>query len=526
MKRYHLGVLAATVVGGVLRVLSTGNGTLWRDEAMLVFVTRIPTIGGMLDFLHHHEWHTPLFYLLVRGWAAIAGPSEAALAAVPLAAAVALIPVVYLVGARAFSPAAGAIAAWIVAIHPVLVFHSPQLRPYSVFALFALGSCCFLWRLADGAGRRAWAAYVILTLGMLYTHNWGWLILGCQGLLGLAVTAIPYTRPARRDVLRIAGAWIAIGIGYLPWLPAFLAQLEHAGHSPAARAGLLQGLNQVTDYAIGSPQRRLALVLALGLIGAILLRPRAARDASGGPSGMRAFALIAPVFLLVGVLGAAMASRTNVLVPQAISSLVPFAALLLGHGLVVLARDWHPALAATGAGVALGLLGSSATRHATWVKSNAADLAAAVTARARPDDVVVIAPEWIASSFNYYFTAPNRQIVFPSLRRIEMPEWNSPFGRISDPAALAAARDTISAIHARGGRIWLIEESRWAERDVPDVELLSDPAYAKFGGADLIRAAQVRRHLETLYGPPDTLAVPPDPRRGREILRARLFSGR
>ena len=127
-----------------------------------------------------------------------------------------------------------------------------------------------------------------------------------------------------------------------------------------------------------------------------------------------------------------------------------------------------PGQSAAAAKTALGLLGSSATRHATWVKSNAAGLAAAVTARARPDDVVVIAPEWIASSFNYYFTAPNRQIVFPSLRRIEMPEWNSPFGRISDPAALAAARDTISAIHARGGRIWLIEESRWAERDVPD----------------------------------------------------------
>ena len=525
MKRYRLAVLAATVVGLVLRVLSTGNGTLWRDEAMLVFVTRIPTIGGMLDFLHHHEWHTPLFYLLVRGWGAIAGPSEAALAVVPMAAAVALIPVVYLVGARAFSPAAGAIAAWIVAIHPVLVFHSPQLRPYSLFALLALGSCTFLWRLADGAGRRAWVAYVVLTLGMLYTHNWGWLILGCQGLLGLAVTAVPYTRPARRDVMRIIGAWVAIGIGYLPWLPAFLAQLEHAGHSPA-QPGLLRSLYQVTDYAIGSPQRRLALLLALGLIGAVLLRSRSSRDASGGPSSMRAFALIAPVFLLVGVFGAVMASRTDVLVPQAISSLVPFAALLLGHGLVVLARNWHPALAATGAGVALGLLGSSATRHATWVKSNAAELAAAVASQARPDDVVVIAPEWIASSFNYYFTAPNRQIVFPNLRRIEMPEWNSPFGRIADPAALAAARDTISAIHARAGRIWLVQESRWAERDVPDVALLADPKYAKFGGADLIRAAQVRRHLESVYGPPDTVAVRPDPRRGREILQAWLFSVR
>src|SRR5688500_15101153 len=105
MKRYRYWVLAATVVGGVLRLLSTGNGTLWRDEAMFVFVTRMPTVGGMLDFLHRHEWHTPLFYLLVRWWGAIAGPSEAALAAVPIVAAVALIPVVYLVGARAFSPA-------------------------------------------------------------------------------------------------------------------------------------------------------------------------------------------------------------------------------------------------------------------------------------------------------------------------------------------------------------------------------------------------------------------------------------
>ena len=525
MKRNWLWVGAAALAGGMLRVVSTGNGTLWRDEGMFVFVTRMPSLGAMLDFLHYHEAHAPLFYLVMRGWQAVAGRSEAALAVVPLAAAVALIPLVYAVGARAFSPAAGLMAAWIVALHPALVFHSPQLRPYSLFALFAVGSCWFLWRIAEGAGRRAWAAYVVISLGMLYTHNWGWLILGSQGVLGALLLALRQTRPAWRDVLRIAGAWAVVGLGYLPWLPAFRYQLAHAGHS-AGRPGLLHALYQVTDITIGSPQRRLSLALAAGLIVAVLARGLVRRDRPRDPAALRGFVLLTLAPMVVAAFGALIASRTDVLVEHAMSALVPFTALLIGAGLVVLARDWHPALAAVAAGVALGLTGANATRYATWTKSNAAAVAQAVAAQSRPDDVVIIAPEWIASSFNYYFSRPNREIVYPTFGRTVTPEWNDPFARTADLATLAAVKDTIAALHARGARVWMIEERGWAARDVPDVLDLAGPRFAKYGGADLIRAAQVRRYLASVYGPPDTMAVPPDPRRGREMLRAWLFGER
>jgi hypothetical protein len=61
---------------------------------------------------------------------------------------------------------------------------------------------------------------------------------------------------------------------------------------------------------------------------------------------------------------------------------------------------------------------------------------------------------------------------------------------------------------------------------VPRDVSLADSAYGDYGVADLVRAAQLRQHLVSVFGPPDTLAVPRDRRRGREMLRAWLFSAR
>jgi 4-amino-4-deoxy-L-arabinose transferase-like glycosyltransferase len=529
-RRDAVWVAAATIVGAILRIVSTGNGSIWRDEGATVFVVRMPTVGGMLEFLGSHESHPPLFFLLLRGWAAIAGTSESALAALPIAAAVALIPLVWYVGARAFSRPAGLAAAWIVATHPALLHFSPQIRYYSVYTLLALVSCYAMWRLAEGAGWKAWGLYVASSVAMLLTHNWGWLILGAQGMLLAALVPFRYTLPARRDLALITVAWLAIAIGYLPWLPSFLNQLHHASPPPGT-GGVGDAFAFMTGMTIGSPQRRLAMLLGAALIAAVLVaaaqvRGRGARDATGGASGLRAFVLIALVPWFITLVAGLVATRTDLMVSHTAATLVPFVALLLGHGIVTLARDVHPAAAAVAAGAALGLAAANATRFLTPVKSNAADVAEAVAAKARPDDVVIVAPEWLASSFNFYYKGGQQQIVYPHFRRIEMSEWDNRHARTADTAALDAARDTIGSLHAQGRRVWLIEEMTWAGREVPDVRELPEATYGRYEAADLIRAAQLRRHLVAVYGPPDTAAVPPDTRRGREMLRAWLFEAR
>jgi hypothetical protein len=106
-----VALLALTTVALIVRVLLPAPGGLWRDEALFLFVVRSPSWTAMMDFLRLHESHPPLFYILMRVWLSMAGNSDAAALALPVAAGVALVPVIYFVGTSLFSQPIGLIAA-------------------------------------------------------------------------------------------------------------------------------------------------------------------------------------------------------------------------------------------------------------------------------------------------------------------------------------------------------------------------------------------------------------------------------
>ena len=142
--RALIAVGGAVVVGTVLRLITPGAGPLWRDEALFLFIVQLPSVSDLLSFLYQHESHPPLFYLIMRAWGSIAGTSEAALNVMPIVFSIALIPSMFWIGSRAFGRATGLLACWIVALHPGLIFHSVQIRPYALLTLLAVGSCFWL----------------------------------------------------------------------------------------------------------------------------------------------------------------------------------------------------------------------------------------------------------------------------------------------------------------------------------------------------------------------------------------------
>src|SRR5260221_13875552 len=86
-----------------VRVSIAARGGLWRDEALFLFVTRSSSWTAMMDFLRFHESQPPLFYLLMRGWLSLTAGSERTAVVLPLLFGVALIPLMYGVGASLFS---------------------------------------------------------------------------------------------------------------------------------------------------------------------------------------------------------------------------------------------------------------------------------------------------------------------------------------------------------------------------------------------------------------------------------------
>src|SRR5579871_5558498 len=86
------------LIGLALRLLLAGRSGLWRDEGLFLFIVHFPAVGDIFHFLHYHESHPPLFYVLMRGWQAVFGSSDTSALALPLVLGILFPIVVFLVG--------------------------------------------------------------------------------------------------------------------------------------------------------------------------------------------------------------------------------------------------------------------------------------------------------------------------------------------------------------------------------------------------------------------------------------------
>jgi hypothetical protein len=504
-------ITAATIAALALRALLAARSGLWRDETQFLVVVRAASMAEMLGFVHWHEWHPPLFYVLMRGWLGIAGDSTAAALSLPILFGAFQVPAAYLVGARMFSRHAGLVAAGLVAVTPWLAGYSAEVRPYSLLPLLVLTASFFLWRgLADG-GLGPWLGYGVTTLLMLLTHHWCWLVLGAEwAVVGLFLAA-PGGRPVRSVLRDWLLAQCGILLAYGPCWPILLYQVRHGGHAA-------QALPFVA---------RAAVLVLVGLFGALLWRAlHRPRDRTREAYLERlALGICLGIPLLALAAAALLSARSGLLLGKCAAMLAPNILVALAHGLVAapsLARPIRRRIAiasllATFLGLTVASLGE--------VKSNARELAASVAGAARPDDLIVIAPAMVASSFNYYYKADNPQVDYPYSGRKEAVPWDDLLEHSADAEALQRAKMELDQAHADGRRVWFVTLQDYQTDNVDDDETL--PAWADSTPAVVCaRTNQLRRHLLALYGVPADTVAPGRPVEGTELLRATLFAPR
>src|SRR5260221_14271890 len=77
--------------------LASINQSLWLDEATSALTTKMSFADFFGKFMPG-DFHPPLYYILLRAWAAVFGSSEIALRSLSILFGVATIYVVYLIG--------------------------------------------------------------------------------------------------------------------------------------------------------------------------------------------------------------------------------------------------------------------------------------------------------------------------------------------------------------------------------------------------------------------------------------------
>ncbi|HYE14133.1 MAG TPA: hypothetical protein VD968_06810 [Pyrinomonadaceae bacterium] len=327
---------AAALVGlyAAPRLRGLTDSCLWFDELFGVHAARHDW-GGLWRFVAADLIHPPLFYALLKIWAAAGGESLLWLRLFPaLTSVAALVPFLLLARELRLPRAAAGLALLLAAANGYLIKYAQEVRMYGLLLLLSLFSLWLLARLlaARGAGpARRHAALFAANLLLAYTHYYGWLVVAGEAAFLLFA--------ARRKLPRFLITAALVAACLAPWMVACAREAAAGGglaqnigwiERPGAKdlAGFFALLHapfnfqRSSDEPAFSTAGALAGLLLVGLPVALLLlralRRRRARDDddegdaveifwAGAGGGRRAVAFLA-FFALFPVAAAALAS--------------------------------------------------------------------------------------------------------------------------------------------------------------------------------------------------------------------------
>lgn len=303
----------------------------WQDELWTLDVLRrdFPT---MLRWVVADQTHPPLFYALGWAWQR-AGSGELwwmrllpALIGIGTA-----IPVLALCRAARLEFRAAFLAVLLCAASPWLVFYALELRDYGLYAALATASLAAWLRVREAPDDRGrWRVLTAVNVLLVYSHYFGWLVIAAEGADVL--------RSARRRLVPLARSAGWTVLAFLPWVALVVRRAVRFPRgldmvSWIERPAIGDILDPFRAALGASPWIGLDLalvVLAFGVIVALLMRERTRPDSRAG-----AFVplLIATVLPPVIVLGASIAGPRSMWVARYLLGVAPPFLVLLAAGI-------------------------------------------------------------------------------------------------------------------------------------------------------------------------------------------------
>ncbi len=214
------------LTGFALRLYRLGAQSLWYDETVSAVLAK----KSALALIAHtaRDIHPPGYYLLLHGWALLAGYTEFALAFFSLLFGVLLIAATYQLGVRLVGRRGALWGAALVAFSPYNLWYSQEVRMYTLGAFLGVLVVYFALRVWGGDGQfHQWVnerhrktvllCYVLTAaLGLYVLYYFAFLLLALNLFLLVVLWQHGYSWQRFRDWLLANIAVVAL---YLPWIP-------------------------------------------------------------------------------------------------------------------------------------------------------------------------------------------------------------------------------------------------------------------------------------------------------------------
>jgi hypothetical protein len=163
-----------------------------------------------------HDIHPPLYYALLHLWTGVLGTEPIVLRLLSVFASALAIPAVCWAGTRILSRREGLIAAALLALSPLHIYYSQEVRMYGLVSLLAILTLGTAWKVMasdEPSLSRINLAYVLwATLGLYTQYYFAFLP------VGLTIYALWHWRRDRSALHRWVALQMALLLLYLPWL--------------------------------------------------------------------------------------------------------------------------------------------------------------------------------------------------------------------------------------------------------------------------------------------------------------------
>ncbi|MFN8534688.1 MAG: glycosyltransferase family 39 protein [Dehalococcoidia bacterium] len=412
-----------------LRVATIADRPLWFDEGYSIYFAGVsPLETAQLTAI---DIHPPLYYWLLQLWTWLVGWNDISVRLFSVVIGTATVALLMRFGSEAFGRRAGALAAAALAISPLHVTYSVEVRMYALLALFATTATWAWWLLPR---RRTLGIYAVAMGAALLTQYYAGFLLAAHAL------TVPVFRNGRARLLGLALASAPFTLWALyagPNLARYVQQKTVVeSYAPLDPLAFFAGFGAAAfgGGVIGS----IAAMIIAGLAVAGMVRP--VRPLTLLLAGSIAVPLVLGYFV-------------NLIYPfnppgweRLLLFVLPAWLLLAAHGTVRLARrlgDRPVALLAGGAAAAIVLLGSFIGLARFASRPPADDprpMIREVERLATPGDLYLAVYPWQVGYLRLYDRRPQ-----PDIRLIPGDAW------AADPARLAAELRRLAA----GRRVWL-----------------------------------------------------------------------
>lgn len=326
-------IVAAALVGALLRFFRLGHPSLWIDE---VFTWYAADIGSRMPWSHVIEnVHGPLYTLLLHAWGGLAGDGEWALRFPSAVFGTVTIPAIAWLSGRWLGRSAAVPAAWLAAGSPFLVWYSQEARNYSMLLpCVALGAVAML-ELRERLSARALVGFLAVSSAGLLT-NFSYALLAPLQLYWWLGTR----GDRRRRLLLLAGVALLMLVVLYPWLPRLASVWDWKRLAQSAGERPAEALRGGPSFQVAAYPFTLHVFAVGYTLGPSIREIRTLGSGAALRAHRAELAVVALLFGALGVLALRAAARRRERIAALIALVAP--ALFVTYGAIQNFKTFHP----------------------------------------------------------------------------------------------------------------------------------------------------------------------------------------